>query len=149
MAWKILVEGHQRNIAAKLYWNRSSGFWGSFFVFYIDTCPKIWKRYIENKPCLLVAMLFDESWRLEQSWQRVTRGTFLPSYTEIGPVVSDKKNFEVYIDIQGNKPHPLAAIFFDKFWTILVEDHQRNISFYIILKSVQWFLTRRFLKFSV
>ena len=27
MAWTILVEDHQRNISAKLYWNRSSGFW--------------------------------------------------------------------------------------------------------------------------
>ena len=26
MAWTILVEDHQRNISAKLYWNRSSGF---------------------------------------------------------------------------------------------------------------------------
>ena len=26
MAWMILVEDHQRNIFAELYWNRSSGF---------------------------------------------------------------------------------------------------------------------------
>ena len=26
MAWTILVEGHQRNIAVKLYWNQSSDF---------------------------------------------------------------------------------------------------------------------------
>ena len=42
--------------------------------------------------------------------------TFLPSYNEIGPVVSDKKIFQVfYKDIcRENKPRPLAAMFFDK-----------------------------------
>ena len=45
-----------------------------------------------------------------KSWKRVTKGTFLPSYIEIGPVVSDKKIFKVfYIAI---KPYPLTAIFF-------------------------------------
>ena len=36
------------------------------------------------KPHPLAAMFFDKSWLLE---------TFLPSYNEIGPVVSDKKIF--------------------------------------------------------
>ena len=42
--------------------------------------------------------------------------TFLPSYNEVGPVVSDKKIFQVfYIDIyRENKPQPLPAMFFDK-----------------------------------
>ena len=31
MAWTILVEGHQRNIPAKLYWNQSIGFWQEDF----------------------------------------------------------------------------------------------------------------------
>ena len=32
----IFIEGHQRNISAKLYWNRSSSFWQKDFkVFYI------------------------------------------------------------------------------------------------------------------
>ena len=36
MAWTILVEDHQRNISAKLYWNRSSGFWQEdFFMFLV------------------------------------------------------------------------------------------------------------------
>ena len=51
-------------------------------------------------PRPLAAMFFDESWQLEQSWWRVTKATFLPSYIEIGPLVSDKMIFEVfYIDI--------------------------------------------------
>ena len=38
--------------------------------------------------------------------------TFLPSYNEIGPVVSDKKiSIKIY---RENKPHPLVAMFFDK-----------------------------------
>ena len=51
-------------------------------------------------PHPLVAMLFDESWQPEQPWKRVTKETFLPSYIEIGPLVSDKKIFKrFYIDI--------------------------------------------------
>ena len=47
-------------------------------------------------------MFFDESRLLEQSWYRVIMETFLPSYNEIGPVVSDKKIFQVfYKDILG------------------------------------------------
>ena len=39
--------------------------------------------------------------------------TFLPSYNEIGPVVSDKKIFQFSIKIyRENKPRPLAAMFF-------------------------------------
>ena len=44
-------------------------------------------------------MLFDESRLLEQSWFRVTMETFLPSYNEIGPVVSDKIFQVFYKDI--------------------------------------------------
>ena len=42
-----------------------------------------------HKPCFF---LFNASWRLD----RVTKGIFLPSYIEIGPVVSDKKIFKVF-----------------------------------------------------
>ena len=36
-AWTNLVEGNQRNIPAKLKWNRFSGFWQEDFkVFYLD-----------------------------------------------------------------------------------------------------------------
>ena len=41
--------------------------------------------------------------------------TFLPSYNETGPVVSDKKIFQVFYKLyRENKPHPLVAMFFDK-----------------------------------
>ena len=47
-------------------------------------------------PLPLAAMFFDKSKRLEQSWLRVTKETFLPSDTEIGPLVSDKKIFKTF-----------------------------------------------------
>ena len=51
------------------------------------------KIYRENKPRPLVAMFFDKSKWLEQSWYRITTGTFLQNYIAINPVVSDKKIF--------------------------------------------------------
>ena len=35
MAWTILLEDYQRNISAKLYWNRSSGFWQVDFLIFL------------------------------------------------------------------------------------------------------------------
>ena len=49
--------------------------------------------YRENKPRPLAAMFFDKSKWLEQSWSRITKGTFLQNNIEIGPVVSDRKIF--------------------------------------------------------
>ena len=51
------------------------------------------KIYRENKPRPLAAMFFDKSKWLEQSWYRITKGTFLQNYIAIDPVVSDKKIF--------------------------------------------------------
>ena len=51
---------------------------------------------MENKPPPLAAVFFDESKWLEQSWQRITKGTFLQNYIVIGLVVSDKKIFKVF-----------------------------------------------------
>ena len=59
--------------------------------------------YRENKPRPLAAIFFNELSWLEQSWLRVSKGTFLPSYTEISPVVSDKKIFKIFcIEIRGS-----------------------------------------------
>ena len=38
----------------------------------------------------------------------------MPSYTKIGPAVSDKKISFLYRYINKKKPLPLAAMFFDK-----------------------------------
>ena len=61
-----------------------------------------------------------------------TEETFLQDYIEIDPMVSDKKIFKVfYIDIEEKlAPTPGGHVFWriQMAWTILVEDHQRNIS---------------------
>ena len=82
-----------------------------------------------NKPHPLAAIFFDESWWLEQHWKRVTKDTFLPSYIEIGPFVYGKKIFKVfYIDTYIGKISPAMFWRIQTAWTILVEDHQKNIS---------------------
>ena len=77
---------------------------------------------------------------------------------EIGRGVCDKKNFKVfYADIYEKKtppPTPWGHGFWRimKAWTILVEGHQSNIPaklHWTQSNSVQLFLTRRFLKFSI
>ena len=98
-AWTILVNGYQGNISAKLYWNRSSGFWQEDFF------SSFLYRYIGKISPAPLQPRFDESWLLEQPWQRVTKDTFLPCYIETPP-----------------PPTP---------------------------PLVHWFLTRRFLKFSI
>ena len=98
-------------------------------------------------------MFFNESKWLEQSWYRITKGTFLPHYTEIGPVVSDKKIFQVFLYRYIGKisPAPWRPCFLmnpnglNNLGTGSPKEHFCHI----ILKSVQWFLTRRFLKFSI
>ena len=50
-----------------------------------------------------------------------------------------------------NKPHPLAAMFLKNHDGLNNLDRglQKKHSCNVILKSVQWFLTRRSLKFSI
>ena len=70
------------------------------------------------KPCFF--FLFNTSRRLDLILKEGHKGTFLPSYFEIGPVVSDKKIFKVfYIAI---KPYPLTAIFFFFFFFLTNHD---------------------------
>ena len=127
---------------------------------YIEIGPvvsdkKIFKRFLyrlyrENKPCPLAAMFFDESKCLEQSWYRITKGTFLQNYIEIGPVVSDKKIFKsfLYRYIGKISPAPWWPCFLtnpnglNNLGRVSPKEHFCKI----ILKSVQWFRTRRFLK---
>ena len=78
----ILKDGHQRNISAKLYWKLVQWFK---------------KFYIAIKPYALMAMFFDESWQLEQTWNKKEHScqVILKSVR-----CSDKKIFKVfYLDI--------------------------------------------------
>ena len=59
----ILIEGHQRNISAKLYWKKICPVVSDkniFKVFYIAIQGK------EAPP--LAAMYFNKSWQFEQTW---------------------------------------------------------------------------------
>ena len=76
----------------------------------------------------------------------------MPSNIEIGAVVSDKKIFKVfYIDIGKISHSPWRPCFLtnpnglNNFGRGSPKEHFCKI----ILKSVQWFLTRTFLKFSI
>ena len=57
-AWTNLVEGHHRNIPAKLYWNRFSGFWQEdFYCFLFRYIGKISPAtsshvFLTNHDCL-------------------------------------------------------------------------------------------------
>ena len=98
-------------------------------------------------------MFFDKSKWLEQSWSRITKGTFLQNYIEIGPVVSDKKIFLsfLYRYIGKISPTPWRSCLLTKPNGLnnLSRKSPKEQFCKIILKSVQWFRTRRFLKFSI
>ena len=111
------------------------------------------QMYRENKPRPLAAIFFDESKWLEQYCKRITKETFLQNYMEIGPVVSDKKIFKVFYtdNIVKISPAPWRPCFLtnpnglNNLGTGLPKEHFCKV----IWKLVQWFLTRRFLKFSI
>ena len=50
MVWTILAVGHQRNIAARLYWNLSCSFWQEKFSIYIyrKNKPRPLERFLTN-----------------------------------------------------------------------------------------------------
>ena len=84
----------------------------------------------------------------------MTKDTFLPSYIEIGPLVSDKQIFKVfYIDTYIGKisPAPWRPCFLTNPNGLnnLGRGSLKEHFYKIIKKSVQWFLARRFLKFSI
>ena len=89
------------------------------------------------------------STRLEQSWYRFIKGTFVPNYIEISLVVSDKIFLHRYIG--ENKPCPLAAMFLTNHDGLnnLGTGSPHELFCPIILKSDQRFQTRRFLFFSI
>ena len=97
-------------------------------------------------------MFFDKSKWLEQSWYRITQGTFLQNNIEIGPVVSDKKIFKVfYIDYIGKiSPAPWWPCFLTNPNGLnnLGRGLPKKLFCKIILKSVQWFLYRYIGKIS-
>ena len=144
MAWTILVESYQRNISAKLYGNRSSGFWQEdFFIFLYRYIGKI--SPAPWHPCFLTnpnglnnlghqrnisAKLYGN--RSSGFWQE---DFFIFLYRYIGKI----------------SPAPWHPCFLtnpnglNNLGRELPKEHFCKI----IWKSVQWFLTRRFFKFSI
>ena len=99
-------------------------------------------------------MFFEESKWLEQACKRITKGTFLQNYMENGPMVSDKKIFKVfYIDNYIGKisPAPWRPCFLTNPNGLnnLGRRSPKEHFCKIILKSVQWFWTRRLFKFLI
>ena len=81
------------------------------------------------------------------------------SYIDICLVVSEMKIFKVFYIVSPNPWRLCFLMNHDGLNNLhrglqkehFVESHKRNIPamLYNIFKSVQWFLTRRFLKFSI
>ena len=59
--------------------------------------------YRENKPHILAAMFFLTS---HDGLNSPTKETFLPNYTEIGPVVADKKILKTFLKRYTGKISP-------------------------------------------
>ena len=75
---------------------------------------------------------------------------FLPSYIEIGPVVYDMKIFKVfYTDIYEKLTPPPCFLTNHSGLNNLGRGSWKKHYCKIILKFVQCFMTRRFLKFSI
>ena len=83
-------------------------------------------------------MFFDKTWRLEQSWKRVTKGTFLLKYIEIGPVVSDKKIFKVFLQLPWQPESFMNSKSLKKFQSVSPKDQSCETW----LKLAQWFKRR-------
>ena len=105
----ILVESHQRNISAKLYWNRSGGFWQEDFLSFLyryigKISPAPWRPYFLTNPngLNILGRGSPKEHFCKIIWKSVqwflTRRFF-------------KFSIEIYWE---NKPRPLAAMFFDE-----------------------------------
>ena len=106
---KILVESHQGNIFAKLYWNRSSGFWQENFLSFLH-------RYIGKispthwEPCFL--MNHDGLNNLDRGLHKTHSCNVIIKSVQW---FLTRRLFKISLKLYGeNKPRPLAAMFFDE-----------------------------------
>ena len=132
MVWTILVEDHQRNISAKLYGNRSNGFWQEDFLSFvysyigkISSAP--WRPCFLTNPNGLNNL--DGGSPKEHFCKMILKSV---QWFLIRRVLSF-----LYRYIGRISPVPRRPFFFFFFfffwriqiaWTILVQDNQRNIS---------------------
>ena len=86
--------------------------------------------YKENNPSPstptspMVGIFFDESWWLEQSWERVTEGTLLTNYIEIDPLWWPFVIWMVDVTIINNLIPGRAS--FDHFFTTHRKQKQKK-----------------------
>ena len=147
MAWTILVEDHQRNISATLYCNRSSGFWQEDFLSFLY-------RYIGKiSPAPTGGYVF---WRIQMAWTILVedhqRNIFAKLYgnRSSGFWQKDFLNFLCsYIGKISSAHWRPCFLTNPNSLNNLGRGSPKEHFCKIILKSVQWFLTRRFLKFSI
>ena len=146
MAWTILVEDHQRNIFAKLYWNRSSGLDKKIFkVFYIDYIGKI--SPAPWRPCFLTN---------PNGLDNLATGS---PKEHFGKIIwksvqwfQTRRFLKFSIRCKGKiSPAPWRPCFLTNPNVLnnLGRGSPKEHFCKIILKSVQWYLIRRFLKFSI
>ena len=146
MAWTILVQNHQRNISAKLYSNWSSGFWQEDFLSFLyryigKMSPASWRPCYLTNPNGLNNLgrespkehFFKIIWKSVQWF--LTRRFFKFSTRYIGKI----------------SPAPWRPCFLTNPNGLnnLCRGSPKEHFCKIILKLVWWFLTRRFLKFSI
>ena len=142
MAWTTLVEDHQRNISAKVYGNRSSGFWQednlSFLYRYIGKIsPAPWR------PCFLT-----NPNGLNNLGRGSPKKTFCKIILKSVQWFLTRRFFKVfYIDNIGKiSPAPLRPCFLTNSNGLnnLGRGSPKEHFCKIIWKSVRWFLTRFF-----
>ena len=155
MAWTILEEDHQRNISAKLYWNRSSCFWQEDFLVkksifsscYLDMqwTGTIWTTLKEDQP-RIIPVKFGQNpisglgGDVQKLWTDGRRRW----------TVSDHKSLPwAFGSVELISPAPGGIIFWriQIAWTILVEDHQSNISAKLYWNRSSGFWQEGFLSF--
>ena len=144
MAWTILVEDHQRNVFAKLYWNRSSGFGQEDFKSFL------YKLYRENKPCPLAAMFLTNPNVLNNLGRGSPKEHFCKIILKLVQWFRTRRFFKsfLYRYIGKISPAPWWPCFLTNPNGLnnLGRGSPKEHFCKIILKSVQWFRTRRFLK---
>ena len=147
MAWIILVEDHQRNISTKLYRNRSSGFWQEDFYSFLY-------RYIVKIIPTPGGHVF---WRIQMARTILVEdhqsniSAKLYGNQSSGFWQEDFLKFSILI-YRENKPRPPWQLCFltnPNGLNNLGRGSPKEHFYQIISQSVQWFLTRRFFKFSI
>ena len=146
MVRTILVEDHQRNISAKLYGNRSNGFGQEdFYIFLYRYIGKIspapWRPFFWRIQMARTILVEDHQRNISATLYGNRSSDFGQEYFYIF----------LYRYIGKISPAPWRPCFLTNpnGSNNLGRGSPKKHFCKIIWKSVQWFLTRRFLKFSI